>query len=265
MHVISSEDAEIRVAEIRHARAVKARFASDAVQSLLAAAGVVDFKSALRLGEPLYQRTAPGRADHAQRLVRQATLDAPEGPLPVYIKLQLGRIRWYPRFREMFDGTSWLTLPEREWRGLHWLRALGLSAAQPLALFAERLPSRRSAVLLRAVPPPLSLHDMLAKGSLAELPANELAALGSAIAGVHQRIVSAGYFWKSIEPKHLYPERTGRESWRLWLIDCESVQRRQAAQRSYSRLLAILHRYRFPQQLIEAFASHSAPCLRKSA
>lgn len=170
----------------------------------------------------LFERFLPPVTRHEGRHVAEATLANGDR---VFIKLQSKRPRLIPTMRELRDGRFLRSQPENEWRGLSLLRAAGLHAAQPVALFRSGWRNFRAAIIIRAVPPPHSIHDLLQDGSWQAMDEASRHALASAIAAVPGAIHRARLAWAGIASKHLFPERLPDGSWRIWLIDCEGVHR----------------------------------------
>lgn len=202
------------------------RVASERARSLLTNFGLTSLEAVFSCGEPL-----PGAREsfgncHANRGVVHATLHGDGISQRVFIKKQWRHERWIPRWNELRDGSAFLAMPVREWRGLHLLRSIGLDAAEPLALFTDGRFSARSAIVTCAVPAEWDLLEMIEAGHLDRLPAADQQALARQIAVVIQRIHGAGFGWRSLKPKHLFPQQQSDGQWRIWLIDCETVQTR---------------------------------------
>jgi hypothetical protein len=172
--------------------------------------------------DELFARFWPAQTRHAGRHVARATLGSND---VVFIKLQTKRPRLIPTIRDLRDGRFFRSQPENEWHGLQLLRAAGLHAAQPLALYRRGWRRFRAAVVIRAVPPENSLHDLLSDGTWTSLPPTDRRAIMRAGRAVVERIHHAGLAWAGVAAKHLYPERSPDGSWHHWLIDCEGVHR----------------------------------------
>lgn len=173
----------------------------------------------------VFERAMSG-ARHAGRAVAETNVtDASGQDHRLFIKLQWSRPRLLPRLSDVLAGEFDQSLPMREWNGLRALGELGLHVPVPLAVFRESGFTLRSAVVLTAVPPDLSLQELMATSAWQELgPAGRERVLDEA-ADALGRIHRAGLGWKSAKAKHIYPEVHG-ESCRVWLIDCEGVHRR---------------------------------------
>lgn len=117
----------------------------------------------------------------------------------------------------------------REWMGLAQLAKFGLRVPQRLALFEEGLFWKRSAIILRAVPPPASISDMVANGTWAQLSLDERRSLLNSVLATLGRIHDAGFGWRCISTRHVFPQRDPAGQWALWLIDCEGVHRAYSA------------------------------------
>jgi hypothetical protein len=67
------------------------------------------------------------------------------------------------------------------------------------------------------------------------------------------RIHSAGWAWRSISTRHVFPQRDSRDDWQIWLIDCEGVHRarsRTLLQRDFRRFMrALVHDFADEQTL----------------
>src|SRR5262249_2399262 len=135
--------------------------ASDRARDLLEANGLRDIADVFACGEPLDGIRATYGNRHAHRGVVRARLHERGQTQVVYIKKQGGRGRWLPRWPDLKDGTTWLTMPEREWRGLALLRAIGLDTAEPLALFTAGRFSPQTAIITQATPPARDLLEMI--------------------------------------------------------------------------------------------------------
>lgn len=152
-------------------------------------------------------------------------LDDTGRPFTAYVKVSWGRRRWWPRMTDIVTRQAFKSLAVREWEGLDQLSQIGLRVPQRMALFDEGLLWKRSAIILRAVPPPASLSDMLTGGTWAQLPRVERQAIFEAVARTLDRIHDAGLAWRGISSRHIFPHRISAERWDLWLIDCEGVHK----------------------------------------
>ena len=163
---------------------------------------------------------------HVGRAVWKAELrDDTDNPFTVFIKMSWGRRRLWPRLPDIVAGQVFESLALRKWRGLEQLNQVGLRVPQRLALFDEGVLYRRSAIILRAVPPPASISDMVLSGTWAQLPRHDRHAIFEAVARVLDQIHDAGLAWRCISSRHIFPQRVGAGRWELWLIDCEGVHR----------------------------------------
>jgi len=201
-------------------------FASDNVQQLLAANGLGDIDGAFQLGEPLDELHEERASRHEHKRVVKFDLKAPDGATRVYIKRQWRRHRLLPRLTDIRHRIALQCSPIHEWRGLRMLQEAGLSVSEPLALFWQGWGFTRGAIITRAVPPRLSMADLLASGEFQEMAAERCDSLIEAAADVVARLHRARISWRSMKAKHFYPEETAPGKWRIWLIDCEGVYRR---------------------------------------
>ena len=163
---------------------------------------------------------------HVGRAVWKAELrDDTDSPFTVFIKMSWGRRRWWPRLTDILTGQVFESLALREWRGLEQLNQVGLRVPQRMALFDEGVLYRRSAIILRAVPPPASISDMVLSGTWARLPCHDRHAIFEAVSRVLDQIHDAGLAWRCISSRHIFPQRVAAGRWELWLIDCEGVHK----------------------------------------
>lgn len=213
----------------------RALYSSGEARALLEANGLD------RLG-PLFTTGNPVRSQrHLHKEVVRVLLRDRERrtEVPVFVKRQWRRGRLLPRLSDLLSLHPYPSDPVHEWQGLQRLRAVGLLAAEPLALFWCPF-STRSAVVVREVPAPASLRDLLQSGALYALPPKRLDAVTAAIDQTLRRLRQARLGWRSLMAKHIYPEMLPDGSVRLWLIDCEGVYRvrtRRAHQRDEARFL----------------------------
>lgn len=129
--------------------------------------------------------------------------------------------------------------PAREWDGLQRLESLGLAVPERLAFFEQGFWSFRSAVIVRAVPPPKSIYDMLLDGSWHALSNGDRTTIVDEIVAALRQIHAGGLGWRGTSTGHFYPERAGSGGWKLWLIDCEGVHTgatRQSTQRDFRKI-----------------------------
>ncbi len=163
---------------------------------------------------------------HVGRAIWKTELQDETGrSFTVYVKLSWGRRRWWPRLTDIFAGQVFKSLAVREWQGLERLSQIGLRVPQRMALFDEGLLWRRSAIIVREVPPPASLSQMVCTGVWAQLPVTDRHAIFETIARMIERIHADGFAWRGISSRHIYPQRLATGRWELWLIDCEGIHR----------------------------------------
>jgi Lipopolysaccharide kinase (Kdo/WaaP) family len=171
-----------------------------------------------------------------------------------YIKLSWGRRRWWPRMSDIRTGQVLQSLAVREWEGLKTFERLGLQVPERLALLEEGALWKRSALILRAVPPPASLSDMILDGSWLRLPREDRGRILDEVARTLAQIHDAGWAWRSISTRHVFPQRDARGDWKIWLIDCEGVHRARSAailQRDLRRFLRALCHDHADEQTLE--------------
>jgi len=144
----------------------------------------------------------------------------------VYIKRQWRREFWIPRPGDIWHGVRLQSSPIHEWRGLRILQAAGFHVSEPLAVFWRGWGLARGAVVTRSVPGQHSLADMIASGVLEQMEPRKRESLVEAAAKIVARMNRARIAWRSMKPKHFYPEELGPRTWRIWLIDCEDVFQR---------------------------------------
>ncbi len=197
----------------------RAEFDSPTAEGILHRHGLANIDAIFRAGEGAQLR-------HVGRAVWQAELrDDTDNPFTVFIKMSWGRRRWWPRLTDILTGQVFESLALREWHGLEQLNQIGLRVPQRMALFDEGVLYRRSAIILRAVPPPASISDMVLSGTWAQLPRHDRHAIFEAVARVLDQIHDAGLAWRCISSRHIFPQRVAAGRWELWLIDCEGVHK----------------------------------------
>lgn len=195
-------------------------FASELARHLLCDNGISTLEEAFSVGQPLEgsRRRLGSRHKHKEvvrvELFREGVAEA------VFIKRQWRRDRWVPRPVDVLRGMAFHSVPFCEWRGLNALRAIGVDAAEPLALFQTRW-SIRSAVVTRAVIGASSLAEVL-RGETA-LDPDDLPELSASVLAVIRRIQDSGYAWLSMKAKHFYPLLTLNGRFAISVIDCEGV------------------------------------------
>ena len=208
-------------------------FASDDARAFCHRNGLFDGDDLYSLGCPVYRQ-------HRGRCVNEATLEEETDlPLRVFIKKQAGRLRLFPRLTDLKTGQVFHSLPQREWGGIERLASMGLNVPKRLALFHEGLFFFRAAIVLREVPPRLSIGQMLRNGTWSRLNHPEQDSLLDAMVSTMETIHQAGFIWRGASSKHFYPELQDDALWKLWLIDCEGVYSRRATRarkQSYLRL-----------------------------
>jgi hypothetical protein len=198
---------------------LRAEFDSPTAEGILRRHGLANIDAIFRAGQGAHLR-------HVGRAVWKAELrDDTDNPFTVFIKMSWGRRRWWPRLTDILAGQVFESLALREWHGLEQLNQIGLRVPQRMALFDEGALFRRSAIILRAVPPPASISDMVLSGTWAQLPHHDRHAIFEAVARVLDQIHDAGLAWRCISSRHIFPQRVGAGRWELWLIDCEGVHR----------------------------------------
>ncbi|MGH7200066.1 MAG: lipopolysaccharide kinase InaA family protein [Planctomycetaceae bacterium] len=192
-------------------------FASETIRELLARNGLTDLDAVFRRGRGSHCR-------HEGRLVYRMLLERDNGePWPVFVKLNWGRRRLWPRMTDLKTGQLFQSLPEREWHGLATLERLGLNVPRRLALFRDGWLNFRAAVVLETVPPRMSLDEMLGTSHWRDLTDRQQTRLLEAVVAVTRRIHNAGLAWRGTSSRHYYPLLQPDGSWKLWLIDCEGV------------------------------------------
>lgn len=201
-------------------------FSSDEVKQLLSANGLCNLGAVFRVGKPLDAAHDLLASRHAFKRTVKCELNSRSGTTGIYIKRQWRRERWVPRLADIRRGIALKCSPIHEWQGLRILQDAGFNVAEPLALFWQGLGFSRGAVITRAVPGRWSLADLLLSGELQTMARERLDALIEAATDVVARLHRAKISWRSMKPKHFYPEETAHASWRIWLIDCEGVCRR---------------------------------------
>ncbi len=162
---------------------------------------------------------------HAGRAVYSTELsDGKEDSAEVFVKLHWGRRPYLPRISDLSTGALFRPLPQLEWRGQQRFRDAGLHVPESLALLQRSsVRSFRSAIIMRAVPVRLSIHDLLRFGKWTEIPLADRSMILEKVATITHRIHDCGLAWRGISCKHFLPERRRDGSWRLWLLDCEGV------------------------------------------
>lgn len=174
--------------------------------------------------DAIFQAARGAHQHHASRAIWRTELrDDTDRTFAIYIKMSWGRRRWWPRMTDILTGQVFKSLAIREWQGLDRLSQIGLRVPQRMALLEEGLFWRRSAIIVREVPPPASLSELVCSGVWAQMPVTDRHAIFGAIARTIERIHAAGFAWRGISSRHIYPQRLATGRWELWLIDCEGV------------------------------------------
>jgi hypothetical protein len=224
-------------------------FASPATEAVLRANGLGSLDGVFGWRHAAHVR-------HKGRAVWRTEAKDPGGEtLTVYVKLSWGRRRWWPRLADIRTGQVFKSLAMREWEGLGTLEELGFCVPERLAVFEEGLLWKRSAVILRAVPPPVCLSDMILQGSWLHLASDDRQSILEEIARTLCRIHAAGWAWRSISTRHIFPQRKIGGGWDLWLIDCEGVHRAGSARildRDFRRFLRALSHDGADEQTLDA-------------
>jgi hypothetical protein len=222
-------------------------FQSPAAESALLANGLGTL-------DAIFERAAAAKARHVGRAVWKTNLRTADGKrLTAFVKLSWGRRRWWPRLSDIRTGQVFTSLAMREWQGLATFERLGLRVPERLALLEKGLLWKRSALIIKSVPPPTSLSDMILDGSWMNLALDDRRSVLEEVVRTLCRIHAAGWAWRSISTRHVFPQRDAQGAWKLWLIDCEGVHRARSPQilhRDVRRLLrALAHDQVDPQTL----------------
>jgi hypothetical protein len=223
-------------------------FASSATESVLRDNSLSNLDS-------VFECRNSARLRHKGRAVWKTQLKDQNGEnFTAYVKLSWGRRRWWPRLADVRNGQVLKSLAIREWEGLDVFERLGLHVPERLALLEEGLLWKRSAVILRAVPPPACLSEMILDGSWLRLPQEDRHSILEEVARTLCTIHEAGWAWRSVSTRHIFPHRTSRGSWELWLIDCEGVHGARSPEildRDFERLLRALSHDRADEQTLD--------------
>jgi len=176
--------------------------------------------------DAIFRAAQEATPHHVGRAVWKTQLEDDTGrPFTVFIKMSWGRRRWWPRLTDILAGQVFKSLAVREWQGLERLSQIGLRVPQRMALFDKGLFWKRSAIIVREVPPPVSLSEMVCRGTWAQMPVTDRHAIFEAVSRMIDRIHSSGLAWRGISSRHIYPKRLATGRWELWLIDCEGVHK----------------------------------------
>jgi hypothetical protein len=194
--------------------------------------------------DAIFGRQRGAHVRHVGRAVWQTELRGTRGEtFATYFKLSWGRRRWWPRMSDIRTGQVLQSLAVREWEGLSVFRRLRLQVPERLALLEEGLLWKRSALILKAVPPPASISDMILDGSWLRLPLEDRHMILEELAQALCRMHRGGWAWRSISTRHVFPQRNGSGGWQLWFIDLEGVHRAgvgKALQRDFRRFVRAL-------------------------
>lgn len=196
-----------------------ALFANDGARDLLARNNLDNLDAVYEQGDGAHLR-------HSGRAVWDTHLtDSNGGQYHVYLKMNWGRRRLWPRMTDLKTGQWLQSMPVREWHGIDTLGRLGLNVPERVAVMHEGLVSFRSAVIVRAIPPTASIFDLLQNGKWATMNGNDVGQILQVIARVMRTIHAAGLGWRGTSVGHFYPVATEEGAWDVWLIDCEGVHR----------------------------------------
>lgn len=175
--------------------------------------------------DAIFTRRSAAQLRHVGRAVSKVQLHDADGKIvTAYVKLSWGRRRWWPRMADLRTGQVFKSLAVREWEGLAVFERLGLQVPQRLAILEEGLLWKRSALIVKAVPPAASLSDMILDGSWLLLSRTDRALILEEFGRTLCLIHDSGWAWRSISTRHVFPQQNAR-GWELWLIDCEGVHR----------------------------------------
>jgi hypothetical protein len=175
-----------------------------------------------------------------------------------FVKLGWGRRRWWPRLSDIRARQALKSLAVREWEGLAAFEQLGLRVPERMAILEEGLLWKRSALILRAVPPRASLSDMILDGSWLRLPLEDRQSILEEVVRTLCLMHKSGWAWRSISTRHFFPQRSASRHasgvWDLWLIDCEGVHRARSTEiihRDFRRFQRALAHDRADEQTLE--------------
>ena len=205
--------------------------------------------------DQIFQNQAEAHVRHNGRAVWKTELRGADGStFAAFVKLGWGRRRWWPRVSDIHARQVFKSLAVREWEGLAVFDQLGLRVPERMAILEEGLLWKRSALILRAVPPPASLSDMILDGSWLRLPLEDRQSILEEVVRTLRHIHKSGWAWRSISTRHFFPQRSTRGVWDLWLIDCEGVHRARSTEilhRDFRRFLRALAHDRADEQTLE--------------
>ena len=210
----------------------------------------------------IFQKRAAAHVRHNGRAVWKTELRGADGRVfTAFVKLSWGRRRWWPRLSDLRTGQVLKSLAVREWEGLAVLERLGFYVPERMAILEEGLLWKRSAVILKAVPPPASLSDMILDGSWRSLPLEDRSLILEEVARTLRRMHKSGWAWRSISTRHVFPQRGAENGWEIWLIDCEGVHRARSTEilhRDFRRFLRALNHDRADEQTLEMMRTFSS-------
>jgi hypothetical protein len=225
-------------------------FESPATESLLRQNGLGTL-------DAIFTHRSSAQLRHVGRAVSKVELrDADAGGqiVTVYVKLSWGRRRWWPRMADLRTGQIFKSIAVREWEGLAVFEGLGLRTPQRLAILEEGLLWKRSALIVKEVPPAASVSDMILDGTWLELPPSDRTAILEEFGRTLRLIHDSGWAWRSVSTRHVFPQRNPRGGWELWLIDCEGVHRagsRALLSRDFRRFLRALRHDRADAETVK--------------
>ncbi|MCC7424658.1 MAG: hypothetical protein IT428_30690 [Planctomycetaceae bacterium] len=211
-------------------------FGSDSARRLLERHGLIQLDRLFELGQS-------ARARHVGRCVYSRTVEDSNGlPVKLYIKLQEGRRRLWPRMTDLRTGQLFQTLAEREWSGIERLKQLGIPVPERMGLFNSTPWSLwfRAAVIVREVRPPFSIDELVSNGRWAAIARSDQDQILENVIATLRRIHGAGLGWRGSSSRHFFPERQPNGQWTSWLIDCEGVHRfasRKTVEQNYAKLV----------------------------
>jgi len=209
-------------------------FADDQTRELLQANDLDDLDS-------LFARGKSAGLRHEGRSVWSTCLTAgSDDPVRIFVKMQWGRRRIWPRMTDLKTGQAYQSLARREWNGLIRFQSAGLNVPQRWALFEQGRLHVRSAVIVREIPPAHSIEEMIQFGKWDQLSAAARETLLETVVSTVKTIHANGLGWRGTSSRHFYPESRHADGWRMWLIDCEGVHERLTSKvvaRDYRKLL----------------------------
>jgi Lipopolysaccharide kinase (Kdo/WaaP) family len=146
--------------------------------------------------DAIFERRAAAHVRHVGRAVWKTDLVGEDDQsFTAFVKLSWGRRRWWPRLSDIRTGQVLQSLAVREWEGLKNFERLGLQVPERLALLEEGVLWKRSALILKAVPPPASVSDLILDGGWLQLPVEDRQLILAEIARTLCRIHGAGWAW----------------------------------------------------------------------